>query len=149
MGAGADRLRCGGTGKPVWHLMQYWILLVVTKLMSCRDARRDERSARAGWRSNGGSYEAWARRQRKRNLDSQEVADEERVLHLAGFGHHPAIVHGHLLRVPSVVVGIVVVVRLLRWSRRRRCRSASAGPTIEARPRVSRPLHPQSILNAT
>jgi hypothetical protein len=29
------RFRCGGTGKPVWHFMQYWILLVVTKLMSC------------------------------------------------------------------------------------------------------------------
>ena len=43
IGGGEYRLRCGGTGKPVWHLMQYWILLVVTKLMSWQ-AR-----GRTGW----------------------------------------------------------------------------------------------------
>ena len=77
------------------------------------------------------------------DLDSQEVADEERVLDLASFGHHPAIVHRHLLRVPSVCVGIVVVVSLLRRSRRRWCSSARTGPAIEARPRVSWALHPR------
>ncbi len=53
------------------------------------------------------------------DLDCQKIADEERVLDLAGFGHHPAIVHWRMLRVPSVGIGIVVVVKLLRRSRRR------------------------------
>jgi hypothetical protein len=48
------------------------------------------------------------------NLDRHEIADEERVLDLAGFGHHPVIVQWQLLMIPSVVVGVVVVVELLR-----------------------------------
>ena len=102
-------------------------------------------SARAVWGGKGGGRGALPPKgvAAGADLDREVVADEERVLDLTGFGHHPAIVHGNLLRVPSACVGVVVVVELLRRRRWRRCDSAHTGPAIEARPRVSWTLHPQ------